>query len=245
VTNSSAAHRFYSAADIRKVDDGFALTLDGRDARSPGGRTLVLPTQALARLVADEWRAQGERIELAAMPATALTFVALDAAPASHGAAAEALTDFAAHDLLCYFAPGPRALRERQEAVWSPLLEWARASFGLAFVRTAGVTHVDQPPATLAGVREMAGANDDFVQAGLAAAARLYGSAILALALARGRLSGPEALAAARLDETFQAEQWGEDLEAAAVARGMAREADMLEAWFAALGKLVRLQRRG
>jgi chaperone required for assembly of F1-ATPase len=244
VTDASS-HRFYAVADIRAVAGGFALTLDGRDARTPGGGPLVLPTQPLARLVAREWAAQGARIDAASMPASALACVALDAIPATRGPAAQALADFAAHDLLCYFASGPRALAERQEAVWSPLLAWAREAHGLAFARTSGLTHVDQPSATLQAMREIAEGCDDFVLAGLGAAARLFGSAVLALALAEGRLSGAEALAAARLDETFQAEQWGEDPEAAAIASALAREAAMLQAWFDALGELVSLQRRG
>jgi chaperone required for assembly of F1-ATPase len=42
----------------------------------------------------------------------------------------------------------------------------------------------------------------------------LTGSAILALALANGRLSPDEVWAAAHVDEDFQIEAWGEDLEA-------------------------------
>jgi chaperone required for assembly of F1-ATPase len=39
----------------------------------------------------------------------------------------------------------------------------------------------------------------------------LTGSAIIALAVARGRLSAEEAWAAAHVDEDFQMEQWGRD----------------------------------
>jgi chaperone required for assembly of F1-ATPase len=44
----------------------------------------------------------------------------------------------------------------------------------------------------------------------------LTGSALLALALARGQLSAEAAWAAAHVDEEFQIAQWGEDAEAAA-----------------------------
>jgi chaperone required for assembly of F1-ATPase len=76
---------------------------------------------------------------------------------------------------------------------------------------------------------------DDFALAGLALAAPLFGSAILALALRDGRINADEAMIAARLDEIFQEEQWGVDAEAAARADAMAVEAVMLERWFAAL----------
>jgi chaperone required for assembly of F1-ATPase len=48
------------------------------------------------------------------------------------------------------------------------------------------------------------------------ATAALTSSLVLALALVRGRLSVEEVFAAAMLDETYQAERWGDDAEAAA-----------------------------
>src|SRR5579862_5918492 len=45
--------RFYEKADVAAADGGgFAVRLDGRQPRSPRGHALVLPTEALARLVA-------------------------------------------------------------------------------------------------------------------------------------------------------------------------------------------------
>ena len=43
----------------------------------------------------------------------------------------------------------------------------------------------------------------------------LTGSAVLALAVARGRLTAAEAWRIAHVDEDFQIEKWGEDAEAA------------------------------
>jgi chaperone required for assembly of F1-ATPase len=87
----------------------------------------------------------------------------------------------------------------------------------------------------LAQVEALAIGLDDFALAGLAFATALFGSAIIALALMRGRLTGAEAFAAAHLDEAFQEERWGVDSEAAERAEGLAADARMLEAWFTAL----------
>jgi chaperone required for assembly of F1-ATPase len=46
-----------------------------------------------------------------------------------------------------------------------------------------------------------------------------------------------DAPAAAQLDETFQAEQWGQDGEAGARRRETQAEAAMLQDWFAALDR--------
>jgi chaperone required for assembly of F1-ATPase len=120
--------------------------------------------------------------------------------------------------------------------VWAPLIDWAAHDLGLAFESAEGIVHREQPSETLEAVEALAAGLDDFRLAGLALAAQLFGSAILALALERGRLDGAAAFAASRIDETFQAGQWGEDAEAAVWARSLQSEALMLESWFVALG---------
>jgi chaperone required for assembly of F1-ATPase len=81
----------------------------------------------------------------------------------------------------------------------------------------------------------MAAQLDDFSLAGLAFGASLFGSAVLALALQTGRLSGREAFDLSRLDQAFQEERWGIDDEAAARTDWMQQEALLLERWFLAL----------
>jgi chaperone required for assembly of F1-ATPase len=55
---------------------------------------------------------------------------------------------------------------------------------------------------------------DAFALAALHTITTLTGSAVLALATARGRLTAAEAWAAAHLDEDWQISRWGEDAEA-------------------------------
>lgn len=227
--------RFYATADVGPLDGAFAVRLDGRAPTSPAGVALVLPTEALAQLSAAEWAAQGGEIDPASMPATRLAWSALALDDASRAAAVERVASFAGSDLLCYFADGPTSLVERQERRWGPVIAWAEAALGLGFHRTQGVIHQPQPPATLDRIAELAHAEDAFALTGLAAAAALFGSAILALALRRGQLTAQAAFELARLDEIFQAERWGVDAEAAARADAMAKEAVTLERWFAAL----------
>ena len=64
------ARRFWTDADLRPADGGFEIMLDSRVLRTPGKHALVLPTEALARAVADEWLAQGEVIAPQTMPLT-------------------------------------------------------------------------------------------------------------------------------------------------------------------------------
>ena len=214
---------------------GFPVLLDGRQARTPSGRPLRLPTQALAELVASEWAAQPEEFDYAAMPATRLAFTVIDRVPAARDATVTEAARYAGSDLLCYFADSPPALAERQAREWEPLLQWAEAELDLALNRTAGVVHCEQPPETLRRARAHAAALDGFALGGLAFGAPLFGSFVLAAALQRGRLDGAQAFALSRLDEAWQEEQWGVDAEAAARAERLRGEALMLDAWFRAL----------
>lgn len=228
--------RFYKTVEVVADDGGFGVRLDGRATRTPKGRKQVLPTQALARIIAQEWDAQVGIIELATMHATRLANTALEAIPAARDATAQSLADYAGSDLLCYFAEAPQGLVQRQAEHWGPVLDRAEREIAVAFVRAAGIVHQPQPEATLEAVRALAAEQDDFRLAGLAFGASLFGSAVLAIALMRGWLTGVQALELSRLDEAYQEEKWGVDAEAAERTARLTIEAQMLERWFRALG---------
>jgi chaperone required for assembly of F1-ATPase len=227
--------RFYKAVEVAAADPGFAVLLDGRALRTPGGTRLVLPTRALAEQVAEEWAAQAETIELTQMHATRLANTAVDSIGAAREATADQVARYAGSDLLLYFAEEPEGLVRRQAERWGPVLERAEAEARLSFVRAAGIIHQEQPQESLDGVRRIAAALDDFGLAGLAFGAALFGSAILAIALQRGWLDGVQAFELSRLDEAWQEEKWGVDAEAAERAERLREEAAMLDRWFRGL----------
>lgn len=209
---------------------GFAMLVGAKAARTPAGAALVLPSEALAEQVAGEWR--GDRPPAGRL-ATRLACAAIDCDPAARRAMVEEIAGFARHDLVCYPAEQPAALSGRQAATWGPLRVWAAETFGVRLLADGG--GIDQPAESIAALEQFLGALDPFQLIGLFAAARLFSSAVLALALMTGRLDGGAAHAAARLEEAFQQERWGEDAEAVKRAEGMLAEAIRLEAWFAAL----------
>jgi chaperone required for assembly of F1-ATPase len=227
--------RFYATASVGPLESGWGVLLDGRAARPPSGGRLILPTEALAALLAEEWAGQGETIDMAGMAATRLAFAAVDRVAGARAQTAAEVGRYASSDLLCYFADQPEALIARQTQRWGPLLDWAREALDLHFERAVGIIHRPQPPETIAKVEALALALDDFSLAGLAFAAGLFGSAILALALQRDQLDGAAAFDLSRLDEEFQEEKWGVDAEAAARRAHLAAEAAMLDRWFQTL----------
>jgi len=227
--------RFYKVVEVADAEGGFVVLLDGRGLRTPGGKRLVAPRRALAELIAAEWTAQVATIELAQMHATRLANTAIDSIAGAREATADQIVHYAGADLLLYFAEEPEALVRRQTELWGPLLDRAEREARLSFVRASGIVHQAQPQESLDELRRIALERDDFALAGLAFAAALFGSAVLALGVQRGWLTGVQAFELSRLDEAWQEERWGVDEEAAERTARLRTEADMLERWFRAL----------
>jgi len=227
--------RFYREAvgGVRAGEN--VVLLDGRSAKTAGGSVLALPTPELADVVAAEWAAQAELIDFSAMPATRLAFTVIDRGVAVHPDLAREVARYAGADTLCYPVERPRALAERQDALWTPWRAWALDTLDLRFEDAGAALHRLQPQNTLEAVEKLAAELDPFSLAGLVFACGLYGSAILALAVQRRALTAFEAFDLSRLEEVFQAEQWGLDAEAEARTTGLRGEAGMLELWFDAL----------
>jgi len=228
--------RFYKAVTVGEADGGHAVLLDGRTPKTPAGTKLVLPTAALAALIAEDWEAQVEEIDTSRMPAMRLAATGLDRVAGAREDVAEEIVRYAGSDLICYFAEHPAGLVAEQEVRWTPLLAWAEEELGLKLVRAAGVLHRAQPQATLDRARALALEENDLGLAALAHATALFGSAVLAQALRRGRLTAEAAHDLARLDEAFQEARWGVDYEAADRTAARLKEAVLLERWFRALG---------
>jgi chaperone required for assembly of F1-ATPase len=227
--------RFYKSAQAAPLDGGFAVMLDGRPVRTPGKARLILPRPTLAALIAGEWEAQDDKIDLAVMRATRLAFTAADRVAVARAQTVAEIVQFAGADLLCYFAEAPQVLVQRQTAQWRPLLDWADRRLGVRLEPVAGIIHKSQSAESLARIQAICAEVDDFTLAGLAYGTALYGSAVLALAVFKGELDGEAAFDLSRLDEAFQEEQWGVDDEAATRTARRRDEAVMLEGWFSAL----------
>ncbi len=208
--------RFYSEASVQAQAAGFSVLLDGKPIRTPGGRPLSLPNEALAAAIAGEWLAQAEHIRPASMPLMQLASTALDRVGPARPAVIDHLAAYGGSDLLCYRAEAPADLVERQDRLWQPVLLWAEITFGIAMVVTAGVAPVPQPPESLAKLHDVVAAHDDFHLSALHSAVAATGSLLLGLALVKGNLSADEAFALSQVDETYQLELWGTDPGAAA-----------------------------
>jgi len=213
--SSTLPKRFYKDVVTKQAGDAVSLLLDGKPVRTPGKAPLVLPTDKLAEAVAEEWRAQGERIDPATMPLTRLANSAIDGVSGREAAVVDDIMAHAGSDLLCYRAAGPEGLVAAQGSHWDPVLAWAKTALDAPFVHAQGVVHVAQPEFSLARIRRELEGLDAFSLAALHVVTALTGSALLALAVALRRLTPEEAWKAAHVDEDWQISQWGEDADAA------------------------------
>ena len=232
--------RFWNTATAERLGDGYQVLLDGRPVRLPGGASLALPTALLAAAVADEWQRAGSQpggeMGWDMVPLTRLVGTAQERIAPDPSAVADALATYGESDLLCYRAERPAELVRRQERAWQPWLDWAADRYGARLVPTVGIVHRPQDPAALAALRRVMGKQDPLALAALGVAIPALGSLVLGLALADGALDAGMAHALATLDETFQAEQWGEDAEAA-------RRRERVGEDVAVAGRLLRLAR--
>jgi chaperone required for assembly of F1-ATPase len=162
------------------------------------------------------------------MPFTRTANSAIDTVLPQKEAVVAMLAAYGASDLLCYRATGPAELVARQAAAWNPLLDWSAAALPAPLRITAGVMHVDQPPASLQALTTAVRALSAFQLAAFHDLVAISGSLVLALAVVRHRLTADEAWALGRIDETWQIEQWGDDEEAAELAAR--KRADFLQA---------------
>ena len=227
--------RFYKAASVAPHEGGYAVELDGRSIKTPAKVMLTLPTEALAKAVADEWMAQGETLDLQGMTLTRLANVAIDRTPETRSDLAAELARYAGTDVTCYLADSPSELRARQEEAWKPWREWAGQELGVVLVPVVGLMASPQPQASLDAVHAYALSLDDFRLTALTWACSLLGSAVLALAVEKGVLSASDALKASVVDEDWQIEQWGADEEAMQVRAAREKDAAALQLWFEGL----------
>src|SRR5919197_1349220 len=98
--------------------------------------------------------APGGFIDPAAMPFTRIVNSAIDGVARQLDATAEEIAKYAASDLVCYRAPGPKALAEAQAAAWDPILSFARDRLGAGFICTEGVVFVEQHEPARIAVKE-------------------------------------------------------------------------------------------
>lgn len=207
--------RFYKSVDVARVEDGYAVTLDGRTVLTPGHKIpVIVPALSVAQAMAGEWAAQGEFIDPATMPMVRLINSAIESGETMAPAFRAEIGKFVAGDLLLYRADAPQELVAEQEREWDAALVALARKFDIAFQPTIGIIHQPQPEHTLGRLDEALENQGLLALTALVSITGLTGSGLLAIGLLHGLFSPDQVWQAAHVDEDHQIRLWGEDEEA-------------------------------
>lgn len=206
--------RFWDQAACVEEGGGFAVHLDGRPMRLPGGGTLRVATRELGEALAAEWQAAGGardgEMSWEDVPLTRLAGTAVERIAPAPQATIEAIAKYAETDLLSYRAENPD-LAARQRAAWDPWVEWAARELGAELRSTIGVMPIRQGAETMDALHRAVAALSPVRLSALGVLVPALGSLVLGLAVVRGALTPEAAHRIALTDELFQEERWGLD----------------------------------
>ena len=206
--------RFYECAVAASIPKGgYTINLDGKPIKTPSKRTLIVPTRSLADVIATEWGKQGDTVQFRTLPLTKLANSAVDYVMTQRKSVICELVACGQIDLLCYRSPDSEELLARQEKSWQPLLDWAESCLGVALIITNGVVPIRQGNEQIARLREVLSEQKPFFLSGLLSATFATQSVVIALALGKSHITPFEAWSVGMLDEIYQTELWGDDLE--------------------------------
>jgi chaperone required for assembly of F1-ATPase len=206
--------RFYKDAGLSKTANGYAVTLDGKHIKTPAGKVLELTSKPLAEAIADEWQGQIDKVDIKSMSLTTLSYAAIDQVGNNRALIEAEVGAYAGADLICYRAEAPLELRQKEEAAWNPIVTWLNDEHGLDLKTVTGLSYVRQDEKIEAFMSNYLAKQDMFILAALQRITGLLGSLFLSMAVEKDKISAENAWQISRVDEAYQAELWGEDVEA-------------------------------
>lgn len=217
MTRKSSSSSSSSLVELDYQDDrAWIILLNGRMLITPNKSPMVLPSKLVALAVAAEWERQGKYIRPTSMPFNSLATCAIDGyGPASNVEIRqkhfEDLFKFIPTDTVCYRDSSVPGLRDRQDRILDPILEWVKDHYGISLEKVQGFSTIDSmTDSTVRILQEEIFRLSPWQLASMDSVVKLSKSYIVGLALIHGRLTAQQVFSAARVEEEFQIEQWGE-----------------------------------
>lgn len=205
--------RFYKQVRIESVPPSYHIYLDDLPLMTPMGKEINLPSNALAKLIAQEWQGVKDKINPNDMPMTQLVVTALDLVADKHSEIITELLFFAEGDLLRYPTPSNHKLFERQQAQWTPILEWANQTHGFFIEATHDLIQIPLDQATALKLKAWLQELGLFELFAFYQITQICNSLMLGLGIWHAYISPKAAIDLAFLEESFQQEFWGENPE--------------------------------
>ena len=215
--------RFYESAAAARLSDadggGYTVALDGRALKTPGKKISSVPTKSLAMALATEWDDQQDVVRTDAMPLYTLACSAIDLDEARAASIKEELGRYLATDTVCFQVSEGESfkseslgeLRARQQAAWTPLIEWMADTFG-GRMSVAGDLSPRVPPHDDALIASVEGRIADMSRWEIAAMESMANGAkslVVPLALHARRITAEAAVEASRVEMVHQIAEGG------------------------------------
>lgn len=214
--NEWSKKRFWEVVSLERDDylDGYQISLDKKILNTPGKNPLVLPTRKMGDIVASEWMSVKEEINPQKMPYTRFANSSIDKVKPQLNDIRKLLLEYGDCDLICYRAESPQVLIDRQDLAWGRIIEWAEKELNVHLKVFTGVIHYPQPTESILELEKQIFEQSVFQLCALHELVTISGSLILSLAVVKGFLSERTAWEASNVDENWQVERWGSDLDA-------------------------------
>ncbi len=212
--------RFYTLVSTEKTPEGWQILLDGRAVKTPMKKTMLVPNEALANLVMNEWSAVEETIDPNTMPLTQILSTQLDRVAAEREAMRGQLLKYLDTDLVCYRTPPntpeEKTQGEEQDKLWNPWCDWFEKRFGQKLQTTMDIAALKQNAEAHENVKAAVDEMDDLRFTVLQLTVPLSGSLVLALAFVEKELEPRAMYEATHIeerfkDEMYKAEKYGRD----------------------------------
>lgn len=207
------AKRFYTKVSYVPKEGGFEVMLDERALKTPAKAPLLLPNEALAGAIRDEFDAQTEAIVPDSMPIFSLAATAIDRVMTQRDTLDDELVRYGHNDLISYrcSAEEDAVLAAREAEKWGALQDWMAQTYQVHLLAFEGVMPQSQPAEIKPQLQTAVKAVDHWRYVALYRATTLTGSLSLGLAFVQGHISVEELMALAFLDDLYQEEKWGTD----------------------------------
>lgn len=205
--------RFYTDVCYRACDNNFIILLDDSVAKTPSGRPLEVPSEAIAKELVKEFLLQKEEMDPSLMPLIRFCNTVIDGVKDDVQPIVEDLLNYCKTDLLFYRASSPKELAEREALAFDPILDWAQEKFCICFAVSSGIMPIAQDPrvVTTFGIY-LKDIVCPFTLAALHVLTTITGSFLLALALKEDIISFDQLWHCAYIEEDWSQEKWGEDV---------------------------------
>ena len=191
-------------AEVKKAEDGFALTVNGKAIQTPKGRPWICTSEQLARAAADDVQANGLKAALYKLQSHMIDTPADDVI--------QSIEDHFDTDLVFYEATDPVDLVAFQKQAWEPVRDWlCEALGGVPFRISQHTTLSEQLPKTHKALDAYVKELEPAQRTVAFFAGQLSASVAIGLAFAAKELDAEAAHKAGHADEYYQEERYKPD----------------------------------